>query len=385
MTADILTRARTALVLDHPFFASLVLRLPLVADPSVETMTINGERIRYNPAFAESLTVKQAVGVLAHEVMHCALSHHTRKGNRDHELWNSAGDYAINPILISAGLELPEGAFLDARFAGKSAEEIYRILDEERDPGEKPSDEPKSGEGGGDPGGCGSVEDPPPGDGKTEPSPADLTASEQNWKVATMQAAQAAKAQGALPGEIARLVEELRRPAVDWREALRRFFQASSPTDYRWTPPNRRLIAQGLYLPGLKDEALADVAVAIDTSGSIGQAELDQFAAELNSILEEAKPQRLIVIYCDARVAHVDEYEPSDFPVTLTAHGGGGTDFAPPFRWLDAAGVVPACMVYLTDLYGPFPADPGFPVLWGSTTKDKAAPFGETLYIPPKG
>jgi hypothetical protein len=71
------------------------------------------------------------MGTLEHEVMHPALQHHTRRNGRDPSRWNMACDYAINPILVDAGLTLPEGVLLEDRFRGMSAERIYNQLEEE--------------------------------------------------------------------------------------------------------------------------------------------------------------------------------------------------------------------------------------------------------------
>ncbi len=101
-----LSRARTQLLLNQPFFGTLCLRLKLVATPGFPTMATNGRLLVYNPAFVEKLTPAELEGVLAHEVMHCALAHHRRCGERDAQVWNQAADYAINPILISNGMTL---------------------------------------------------------------------------------------------------------------------------------------------------------------------------------------------------------------------------------------------------------------------------------------
>jgi predicted metal-dependent peptidase len=95
-------------------------------------MATDGRRIVYNPAFVESLAPKELEAVLAHEVMHCALGHHCRRGERDPRLWNEAADFAINPLLMANGFTLPEDALLDPAFDNLSAEEIYarRLRDE---------------------------------------------------------------------------------------------------------------------------------------------------------------------------------------------------------------------------------------------------------------
>jgi predicted metal-dependent peptidase len=125
---------------------------------------------------------------------------------------------------------------------------------------------------------------------------------------------------------------------------------------------------------------VGEIVVAVDTSGSIGTQELEQFAGEINAIINEAQPESIRVIYCDAAVQAVDEFSPSE-PIKLSPKGGGGTDFVPPFRWVEENGVEPKCLIYLTDLCcNSFPVAPDYPVLW-VTDSHKTAPFGETLQI----
>jgi predicted metal-dependent peptidase len=118
-------KARTALLLDHPFFGSLLFRLKGRECRSIPTMATDGVSLYYNPEFVDTLNSATLSGVLAHEVMHPALQHHLRRSGRDLRRWNEACDYAINPLLLEAGLSLPEGILVESRFRGMSAEQIY--------------------------------------------------------------------------------------------------------------------------------------------------------------------------------------------------------------------------------------------------------------------
>ena len=135
-------KARTALVLDHPFFGSLLFRLKDLECGSIETMATDGVSLYYNPQFVETLNAATLAGTLAHEVMHPALHHHVRRSGRDPKRWNVACDFAINPLLVDARLSLPEGILLDNRFRGMSAEQIYNLLETEagQDPGREDED-----------------------------------------------------------------------------------------------------------------------------------------------------------------------------------------------------------------------------------------------------
>jgi predicted metal-dependent peptidase len=388
--SDLFAKARAALLVGAPFWGVLSLRLAPIEDVSISTMRTDGVSIRFNPRFVGGLSRAVLRTTIAHETMHCAALHHTRRGTRDLRRWNIACDYAINPLLVEAGFEMPAGVLLDPAYAGLSAEDIYEKLS--HDTGDDQDD--------GDPGGMGSVSDPPVGgDGAGDTSPsgqrnqpdpfgsrtrtpalssADLTRHEETWAIATVQAEATAKAMGIGAGDAVRAIREQIAPKIDWRDVLRRYLSAAAKSDYAWTPPNRRHIARGLYLPSLRSEALGPVVVAVDTSGSIDDATLAAFAAEITAILNEAVPEAIHVVYCDDAIAGTEIYQPGDL-IDLTPRGGGGTAFRPVFDRIAGDDVQPVCAIYLTDLDGDdFGLAPDYPVLWVSTSF-KAAPFGEVL------
>jgi predicted metal-dependent peptidase len=371
-----MTRARAALVMDHPFFGALALRLRLIPDASRDTAATDGQVIRYNPSYVDSLSDAQLRGVIAHEVLHCAAGHCWRRGNRNPRAWNVACDRAINHHVLAAGLTLPEGVLPGEDAA---AETIFAGM--ATDPGDMPG-MGASGAGGqngqdADPGRCGAVLDAP-----DDADGSGAGATENEWQVATVQAAMAARAMGKLPAIGERMLEAFTRPPVDWRTVLADFITRTARNDYDWSRPNARHAGRGIILPGLRSNELPEVIVAIDTSGSIGPEMLAAFGAAVSDILA-AYPTTVHVLAIDADVQSSAEYRTADLPIHLDKlPGGGGTDFRPAFDWVDAQGITPACLIYLTDLYGSFPDDaPDYPVLWVCTS-DERAPFGETLNVP---
>ncbi|MFZ5812151.1 MAG: DUF2201 family putative metallopeptidase, partial [Thermodesulfobacteriota bacterium] len=99
-----MARARAELVMDHPFFGSLALRMRLAPDPDCAGMWTDGRTLGYRPALVEALPLNTAVGLLAHEMLHVVCAHHLRRQGRDETLWNRACDYAVNAILDEAGV-----------------------------------------------------------------------------------------------------------------------------------------------------------------------------------------------------------------------------------------------------------------------------------------
>lgn len=392
-----IARAKTSLLIDQPFFGQLSFRLgasPMPAGAGCETMATDGENLFYHAPFVCKQSARELVGVIAHEIMHCVLGHHTRRNGRDHKEWNIACDYAVNAILLSEGYVLPEGALFDPKYAGMSAEAIYAERQrqaqqqQQQQQSQSGNGQPSPSNGGsagpaGEQSAPGEVWDAPSPTGNAAATAGELQTVQQQWDVAVMQAAQAAKAAGKLPGSLSEVIAEIRAPQIDWRDALRRYMTASVRDDYSWRKPNVRHLGNGDYLPALSTESLGEIVVAVDTSGSIGNAQLATFAAEINAICENAPPRALHVVYCDSDVAHADEYTREDMPITLTRHGGGGTAFAPVWDWIEDNAISPTCVVYLTDLdcrRERFGEEPSYPVLWVSTAK-RTAPFGEVVNL----
>jgi predicted metal-dependent peptidase len=363
-------------------------------------MATDGVSLFYNPEFVDTLNAAELAGVLAHEVMHPALQHHTRRGDRNHARWNMACDYAINPMLIDAGLVLPKDVLIDARFSGMSAEHIYNLIEEEDNQGssngtsqsqnepavarrdEKAQNSDDSNADGdptapSTPGGIGEVLDAPEpedGGGKT------VAKQARDWQIAVEQAESVAKLAGKMPAGAVRTLESAQAARVDWRELLRRAWSETIPADYSWMRPNRRHVWAGLYLPGITSEGVGEIAIAVDCSGSVSARQLGLFEAEIRSILAGQRPRQVVVLYFDAEVHRVETYYAGQ-PVNLTPIGGGGTDFRPCFGWLKEHGVVPQTLVFLTDLCGAFPSEaPPYPVLWAST-ETRCAPFGQVIPI----
>lgn len=359
------------------FFTTLALKIanPQSRHPdwNCQTAKTNGKQLWYNPSYVNDLSAEQRIGLVIHEVMHCSNAHQCRRAGRNDKQWNIAADIAINGLIREAGFSLPPGGLYPAegQYAnipeGLSAEEIYSRL---------PHDQGGQGQGD-DPGGCGAVEDAGDGD------QAAAAMSEGDWKVATGQAANVAQQRGELPSGLARMVGQVLDPETPWQDVLRDFSGSClmARDDYTWRIPNRRFIGQGIYLPSLRSETLGHIVIAVDTSGSIDDATLAKFGAECNGILG-CHPCRVSVVYCDAKVQHVDDWSPNNGELVLQSHGGGGTNHQPVWDWVrDECDEEPACVVCLTDGFTEFGKAPDVPVLWAITPDgmDGPAPFGRTI------
>ncbi len=381
-------KAKAQLILDQPFFASMLYSMPFIQDNGQPTMATDGYSIRYNSEFVETLQVPEIVFVLAHEIMHCVMQHLGRRGSYDAKRWNVAADYVVNDILAADRVgTMPKGALHDSGLVARAkgtAEGVYGLLPSnppEPDFGGDLSPEGKEGkspqDGQGKPSdGQGDQE----GQGQGDAASKAERAAKQ--KIDIINASRAAKACGKLSAGMERLVGEATKSKVDWREVMRRFFSERAKTDWSYARPKRRSFGDdSVILPSLAGERMGTVAIAIDCSGSIDDAMLAHFGAELKGILGDINPSKIEIIYFESKVCGAATFDNAE-DVTLKAPGTGGTAFSPIWEYIEAKSLAPVACVVLTDLecydYG---QEPSYPVLWASTDPRNKAKFGETVSI----
>lgn len=368
-------KAKAKLIIDQPFFASIICTMPISADWRLPTMGTNGNWVRYNPDFVNQMSMDETKFVLCHEVMHCVYSHMFRRGERDPWKWNVAGDYIINDLLVQEKVgTMPSMGLLDHNLAKQAeylTENLYDLLPEN-----------PNGDGGYDGQGGNPLDQVMEGDdGNGEhQSESERTMAENDMKIRVAQAAQAAKMCGKMSANIERLVDQCLAPKVDWRAVLRRFVSSRAKVDYSWARPKRRFAAEDIYLPSLGGHAMGPIMICVDCSGSIGEAELAEFAAEIKAIKEDMNPTAIHLLYFDSEVCHYEEFA-QDEELHIEPHGGGGTAFSPCFHYAADRDIDPVCCVFLTDLYcSDFGPPPHYPTLW-VTTAATEAPWGEVVLM----
>lgn len=361
---DKISRAKSLLILDKAFYGSLICNRVVIIDENTPTASCSAKgTIRIGPKFAEPLTTKQMVFLLAHEVMHYAMQHLPRKGGRDMAKWNWATDAWINETLIANSV----GEFIDGgiRHQGAeqlSADELYAVAPEQ-----------PPGGGGGALGNDLSTED-----GAMDQATA--AAVEAQVKRELVQAAKAARSKGDLPASLQRLIDEITNIKTPWYDILERYMQGMVRDDLSWQRPNKRLHHMGVYLPAKGYvPRMGPVVLGVDTSGSIGPKELAEFYGHVNRIMEACLPEKIYVVQCDARIGDVSEYTAEDLPIHPDkVTGGGGTDMPKIFQWVDEQGLEPDVVVILTDGYTNFDDPPAHENVW-LMTSDVVAPYGTTV------
>ena len=369
MAVTTLDRAKVSIVTQHPFFASILMKRKLIADNTIPTAAVDQRgQIYYNPKFVEGLSVDQLVFLLCHEVGHVIGQHASRRGTRHAKKWNIAGDAWINDMLKDAGIgQFIEGGVNMPGSKDETVDEIYNKL----------PDPPEGSGGGQGPGGIGDdlIERGAP----MSQEEADRVDAETRVEIA--QAAQAAKAQGKLPGAIAKIVADLIEPKTPWYEVLERYMVSFTKGDYSWARPNRRF-AEYAYLPSVGSvQECGEIVIQVDVSGSISKLELDHYNGHLKRIVELCSPERVHVLYTDTAVAKHEVFERGE-EVELTFYCGGGTDMEAGFDYLDEHGINPEVFVCLTDGYTSFNTDkaPAYPVVW-CISSNIEAPYGDNIHF----
>jgi predicted metal-dependent peptidase len=406
---DRLKQARSRLMISNVFFGSAAISLKFVEDRTQPTAWTDGKTLGFNPDFTDSLPMDQLETLICHEVLHAILNHPLRLKGKDHATANKAMDYTVNGITQRANLAaIPELLFDDLLSSKeRSFEQNYATLqqqkreeeekqkqDQQNQPQEQKPEEnpgPNTGQPGQDQEGedqqpgeqAGDVREPKAEDGKPLDE-SEAAQQEAQWKVIATQAAQKAQQAGQGSAELTRLIETLTVKQRDLEDVLRDFLSAAITSDYSYRRPNKKHIIHDLYMPSLDGEEIAKIVMVMDTSGSVGETELSYFTAKLNNILAEYKTT-VQVIYCDTEAHDGGEYTQADQPIILEPIGGGGTNFRPPFKWLDENEITPTCLIYYTDGYcHRFPEEPDYPVLWALYGSPRRFPFGETVNITPE-
>lgn len=359
-----LQKARIAMIMKQPFFGTLALRLVMIEDDTLvpKTLATDGKKFYYHPDWVIENDQDIVESGIAHEVGHCIFQHIGRRNGRTPNRWNCAGDYVINGVLKDSGFTIGPDWLYSPSFAGQTTDQIYQQL---------PPDQPD---------GSGNGQNPFDAIADSVAAGTDPSINADDWEIAAVQAATAADKAGKLPGSLKRFVDEIIVPKADWRAVMSRFATEQSRDDYSYRRLNRKFASLGIYLPGLYSESMGEMAVVFDTSGSISKTVLDAFGAHLAEVRDQMKPELTHLIYCDAMINRVDTFERYD-DLKIEAIGGGGTDFCPPFEYIETHGLQPKCFMYLTDGYGRFPTEPPpYPVLWLMTT-DVVPPWGEVVRI----
>jgi predicted metal-dependent peptidase len=305
----------------------------------------------------------------------------------DSKIANMAADFVVNDIIfnikgtVSGGNEaivtLPEGALYDEFFHNWNMREVYNHIRKENPQRQKPS----GGSGGSGDSGNGGDSDPSGGgkqdsDSKIKANGKDYDMGGdgfdehdwENFKDLTHEEAkelsdkidkalrEGGMLAGRMGGKIPRQIGDLLEPKIDWRDALRDFVSSAmrGKDEFTWRKMNKRQMANDIYMPSMENETIGDVIVAIDTSGSIGNEELTEFATELASICDLVQPEAVRVLWWDTMVHGEQVFKPDQYQSIgslLKPLGGGGTHVSSVSKYIVEKKLNAECVIVFTDGY----------------------------------
>jgi predicted metal-dependent peptidase len=196
---------------------------------------------------------------------------------------------------------------------------------------------------------------------------------------------------GKMGGNVDRNISEMLTPKIDWKEALRDFVKSMTQgkDQSSWRRLHKRYLAADLIMPSSYSEKVGGIAIGIDTSGSIGSEELNQFLSEVKSICEEVSPEYIDLLYWDTHVASRETYtenELSGLTESTKPAGGGGTEPACVPKYMNKHNMKPECLLMLSDGYIGHQKESDWnieaPVLWCIKGNSSfVAPVGKTVHV----
>lgn len=368
---NLIQRAINMIVIEHTFFAALLLNLKRQScDASItDTAATDGKYLYYCPDFIATLNIMEIIFVMAHEGLHCALGHIWRRRGRPMKKWNRACDYVVNGILVKYGFKArPKDTLYDPRFDGMSAEQVFSLLDDEGE---------EQGWGQGD---CNLPGQPDPNTGAVS-TPAEQEQLSKDWTMIASAAAQMGQACGKLPSEVAKGFIKDIEAQEDWTVRARAWMSEITRADYNYGRPNKRYSQYDIVVPTLYSQEVGHLVIVEDMSGSCGMKQQEAFNAETVYLHGQIRPALTTVIYCDTKIQRIDEFLAMDELEFHPMHGGG-TDFRPPFKHIEEHEVQPKALIYFTDCYGVFPdEEPDYPVLFVSVVPNSKVPFGDVIEL----
>jgi len=376
------TKSHIAIMRSKEFcmFAGVLSVGKVIFTEDIPTACTNGRDVMYNPKFIETLSDRELNFVVLHEALHKVFQHMSlwRKLWKEHPmLANMSADYVVNYTIYEADqsnsiISIPSSALFDKKYAGMTTKQVFDLLKKDMDKGD---DGQGKGEG----------HDSHDWEGAEG-------MSEEEVKETAKQIDQALRQgeiiRGKMQGNKNRSIDQLLEPKVNWREQLREFVNATCKNKDKtsWKRPHKRFLGQDIYMPSLIGETVGKIVVGIDTSGSIGDKELNEFLSEVVGICDDVSPESIELIYWDYDVAGHETYNMGDYAglaSTTKPAGGGGTRVACLNQYLKDKMITPEATIILTDGYveDDWGGSWDSPTLWAITSKHLTSPHGKSIHL----
>lgn len=339
------------------YYTTILFSLKQSITEDVPTAATDGRSLLINPKWFTDLTPNERIGLLAHEVLHVALDHMHRIGDRDPQWYNIAGDYVINGFLDNAKYTLPKGGMLDHKYDGKTTEQVYDIIYNKPE-SEKQAILNKAAAGGMNGKDISYPQDAEPGQAVTQDEVTTIILR------AATQAKMSGQEPGSIPGEVGIELARTLNPPLPWYVIFQNYLTDFSNDDYSFRRPNKRFLPAH-YMPVAHSESIPNLAICIDASSSVSDSDFNTFITKISEIQEVMHPKVITVVAFDTRIVSVQELRDGNDPFReLKFNGRGGTAIEPVHAWL--AENKPTLALIFTD--GEFrkapPVNQNIPLLW---------------------
>jgi len=443
-------RCVSRILMKGGFFGNFISEIPVASSDDCELFSTDGTIFIFNPKNCLKISDDEIIWSINQGIIHLALQHFDRKSDKKFKEWNQACDIASGPYLDGICKSFLPGEYQDHRFINMSAEELYYDIQEGKiqpidgyisycdvlGPGEIDEksikdiiigDSPKNNNSETKGGGTSESSDEESltsdsdsgnspkqnsSDNKWEETQIDKNDKSENKTIGsntqrknniiervkeiTERSSNKGTGNGGTSPALRKFIDNLMNPQIDWKKTLQRYTSEMEDNPSFYKIPNRRHIFHDLYLPGLKGkrEGLGIIAIAIDTSGSIGKEEYNVFIEETRSVLRSFSPKEIYIIYCSDGIeppsGGIDRLKSPlqelDLEKQKSTEGNEG-GFDPPIKWVEKnlikRGKDLACMIYFTDGGAEDPEKPNWhkKIIWAMTT-DRRMPFGKHINVP---
>ena len=389
-------------MMKHPetaLYSGVMMMGETSVDDKPITAYTDGINKRYGRAFLTAVCKEDSEvnGIILHENLHIVLRH--MMYGRDMFMENKgranrAADYVVNGIIMAIKdkklVKLPDGGLYDPRFDNMNMRQVYNILKDEEEEGGGGGGKGKPEEGGGPSNDSGQGEyqfDDHDFEGEGGGQMTDEEMKEMDGKI-DRAIREGAILAGRLGVDLPRAITEMLEPHVDWKREMQDFVSSTckGKDEYTWRRFNRRMLPNDLFLPTVENETIGEIVVNIDTSGSIQQEQLNEFAAELVSIAEAVHPEAIRIIWWDTKVhgeqLFTDNYE--QIGSMLKPEGGGGTRVSCVSEYINKKKINAECVVVFTDGYleNDVVWNINSPTLWLVTeNKHWTPPAGKLVFV----
>ena len=349
----------------------------------IPTAATDGVNKLYNPEFVAKLTDPQIRFVVLHEATHIAYQHLYTWRDLSEEsavLANIAMDFFVNTALMDTDkgkgfIAMPEvGIPPEPKYRGWSVKQIYDDLKKNA----KQVSKAKA---------AGELDKHMQGKDADDAAQAAKVGEEVERLVRQGQIVKDQRQRLAGKGSSgqAGMFGDILAPRADWKKILREFMTevCTARDEPSWRRPNRRYMYDDIYLPSLDGEAMGELVLGFDTSGScFGSDHMTRVVSELQSIMADVRPSRVIVVYWDTEVVDHQIFDTGSFDVAaMKPRGGGGTDASCLFDWLRKERISPQVVVQFTDGEVYDWGRSTWPTVWAVTSKHITAPFGTTVNV----